>query len=292
MSRFLRHSVLTTLVGVVGSSLVACGNPQNSSTIESNSQASVEDGSDAEGADGTGTLQIRANGEDFVRQGFVTKDGWQVDFDHLYVSLAEVVAYQTDPVFDPDGDLDLQAIAEIPFDRPYIIDLAAGDENAEPVFVDEAQGAEGHYNALTWKMVPAAQGPIEGQVFQLQGQAQKGERTIDFTLRIDREYAYQCGEFVGDERKGILAAEDVADLELTFHFDHIFGDADLAADDALNEDALGFDPLAVLAEDDQFVMDWTTLEQKLAPEEVQILSNALLGLGHVGEGHCRAEQIS
>ncbi|MGB3613727.1 MAG: hypothetical protein WBA10_08035, partial [Elainellaceae cyanobacterium] len=40
-----------------------------------------------------GTLEFRANGEDFVRQGFVSKDGWQMDFDHLYVTLSELKAY-------------------------------------------------------------------------------------------------------------------------------------------------------------------------------------------------------
>ena len=37
-----------------------------------------------------GTLAFQANGEDFVRQGFVAKDGWTIDFDHVYVTLAEV----------------------------------------------------------------------------------------------------------------------------------------------------------------------------------------------------------
>ncbi len=29
-------------------------------------------------SEGTGTLEIVANGEDFVRQGFVSKDGWAI----------------------------------------------------------------------------------------------------------------------------------------------------------------------------------------------------------------------
>ena len=43
-----------------------------------------------------GTLQINANGEDFVRQGFVSKDGWSITFDHVYITLADITAYQTD----------------------------------------------------------------------------------------------------------------------------------------------------------------------------------------------------
>ncbi|NJN91351.1 MAG: DUF4382 domain-containing protein, partial [Leptolyngbyaceae cyanobacterium SL_5_14] len=40
--------------------------PETEPAAESSDQAAGE----------TGTLQIRANGEDFVRQGFVSKDGW------------------------------------------------------------------------------------------------------------------------------------------------------------------------------------------------------------------------
>ena len=32
-------------------------------------------------AQGQATLNLVANGEDFVRQGFVTKDGWTMSFD-------------------------------------------------------------------------------------------------------------------------------------------------------------------------------------------------------------------
>jgi len=33
------------------------------------------------GGEATGRLQVYANGEDFVRQGFVSKDGWSINFD-------------------------------------------------------------------------------------------------------------------------------------------------------------------------------------------------------------------
>ena len=32
---------------------------------------------------GEGSLVLVANGEDFVRQGFVSKDGWSINFEHL-----------------------------------------------------------------------------------------------------------------------------------------------------------------------------------------------------------------
>ena len=51
-------------------------------------------------AQGQATLNLVANGEDFVRQGFVTKDGWTMSFDRLDVNLARVTAYQMDGAFE------------------------------------------------------------------------------------------------------------------------------------------------------------------------------------------------
>ena len=90
--------------------------------------------------------------------------------------------------------------------------------------------------------------------------------------------------------KSFFKKEDVpAEIEVTFHFDHIFGDRDLPSDDALNRDALGFQPLAELSQSGVLEADWQTLEQKLEVEERAKLTEAIAGLGHVGEGHCKAE---
>jgi len=40
----------------------------------------------------TGTLQFYANGEDFVRQGFVSKDGWAINFDTVNITLENITA--------------------------------------------------------------------------------------------------------------------------------------------------------------------------------------------------------
>ncbi|MGF1604504.1 MAG: DUF4382 domain-containing protein [Thermosynechococcaceae cyanobacterium] len=237
---------------------------------------------------GAGTLQVKANGEDFVRQGFTSKDGWKISFDHVYVNLEDVTAYQTDPPFDPDAKDPLQAKSEVTIPA-QTVDLAAGDESASPIAVGETEAPAGQYNALAWKMSKATEGPAAGQTLMLVGQASKDGQTVDFTLNVDREFAYTCGEFVGDERKGVVQPNEAADLEATFHFDHVFGDGELPADDELNADALGFAPLAALADGPSLKADWATLKQRLDPKDFQALESALVGLGHVGEGHCRSE---
>ncbi|MGF1496694.1 MAG: DUF4382 domain-containing protein [Elainellaceae cyanobacterium] len=246
----------------------------------------------AESMDETGTLQFRANGEDFVRQGFVTRDGWAMEFENLYVSLADVTAYQTDPPYDPDADAALEAKAEAKAVDTMTVDLAEGDENAEPILISQMEVPAGQYNALGWKMVPATDGPAAGSTILMVGTAEKDGQVINFNIMLDPEYAYTCGEFVGDERKGILAADDTAEVEATFHFDHIFGDGDAPPDDDINTGALGFDPLAALAEGDQLEVDMATLEEQLSPEDYSTLEKTVSGLAHVGEGHCAEAPMS
>lgn len=270
---------LLFLLCVIPVLLIAC----DASTAEQPSDTS-EISTEAN-ADEIGTLSLTANGEDFVRQGFVSKDGWQITFDHLYLTVADVIAYQSDPPFDaasgstPEGP-------SVASPGPITVDLAEGDENAEPIIIEEVTAAAGQYNALGWRMVPAADGDAAGATILLQGQAEKDGEVVSFIIRDETEYAYNCGEFVGESRKGILEAGSMADVEATFHFDHLFGDADTPADDALNVDALGFEPLAALAQEGTLETSVAELETQLDAKAHEMLTNALAGLGHVGEGHC------
>ncbi len=239
-----------------------------------------------------GTLQIRANGEDFVRQGFISKDGWQIDFEHVYVNLANVTAYQSNPPFDPEAEEEPQAEISVSLEEVTTVDLAEGDEDAETILITELNAPEGRYNALGWQMVKAESGPAADQVLVLIGTAEKDGERIPFTLQVDQEYAYTCGDFIGDERKGILSAGEVAEVEATFHFDHIFGDGEASVDDPINTGALGFQPLADLANGEELLVDLATLESELSGEDYELLSKALISLGHVGEGHCEEKIVS
>lgn len=218
----------------------------------------------------TGTLQFYANGEDFVRQGFVSKDGWSISFDNVYITLSDITAYQTDPPYEPADGGSIEGQVSVGLDGAYTVDLAKGGEDADPILVGEVAGVPaGQYNAISFDMVKAASGSAAGYSVVMVGTAEKDGQTVDFTINIDAECSYDCGEYVGDERKGILADGGTADLEMTFHFDHIFGDADTPLDDELNQGALGFEYFIDYA-------DGTTAEIDMGE----------MHLGHVGEGHC------
>ena len=101
-------------------------------------------------------------------------------------------------------------------------------------------------------------------------QAGKNGRVVDFTINIDAVCSYECGEYIGDERKGILSESGSADLEMTFHFDHVFGDAETPLEDDLNRGALGF----------EYFIEYVNG----TPVEIDMDE---MHLGHVGEGHCQ-----
>ncbi len=284
-----RNSFKAFTVGVLGGlalvGLASCGSESPTAT-----PPEAEPIASAEGE--SGTLVIRANGEDFVREGFTTKDGWEVEFDNVYVSLADITAAQTDPPFDPEAGGTLEAKAEVKVEGTQVVDLAEGDENADPVLVSEVEAPAGRFNALAWRMVPAESGPSEDYTVWMQGTASKDGETIPFTIKVNEELAFSCGDFVGDERKGILAADDEADLEATFHFDHLFGDGGAPPDDSINTGALGFDPLAALATNGTVDVDSAALQAGLSEADYTTFLAILPSLGHVGEGHCEEVRLT
>jgi len=275
--------------------LAACGgapppaanNPPAAEEASTDTQTDTDIITDTNTDTSTATLQFRANGEDFIRQGFVTKDGWNISFDHVYVTLADLTAYQADPPYDAHEGGDVVATATATLEGEHTVDLAEGDATAAPVLVGETAAPAGRYNALSWRMVNATDGPASGAVILMQGTAEKADEQIAFTIALNQESAHTCGDYVGDERKGILESGATADVEATFHFDHIFGDAETPPDDELNTGALGFAPFAALAENGTLDVDMAALEAGLSPEDYAALNAA--HLAHVGEGHCTSE---
>ncbi|MEO1592921.1 MAG: DUF4382 domain-containing protein [Cyanobacteria bacterium J06632_22] len=235
---------------------------------------------------GVGTLELRANGEDFVREGFTSKDGWYITFDHVYAEVKDAIAYQTDPPFNPDTDVEISSQADVQLLDSARIDMAEGDDTAEPILVEQVQTAPGRYNALSWKLTAE-----DSPSLVLIGTATRDGETLPFEIAMNPSLQFVCGDFVGEARKGLLKAGEVADVEATFHFDHLFGDVDLAADDVLNRGALGFDPFAALAQEGSVTVTPDRLENQLTDVEKNQLAYIYESLGHVGEGHCRAEDI-
>lgn len=225
----------------------------------------------ASGAAAEGTLALFANGEALATEGFVapelTRDGWEVRFDHVYVTLSGVSALQTDPPYDAEAGGAPEVAVTVGFDaaEQMTIDLTDTGEDGR-VAIGEVPAPAGHYNAIAWSVVPAESGDWAGQSMVLIGTVTRDGETVSFTLTSSETHAYTCGEYVGDARKGFVTADGAADLELTFHLDHAFGRLDKGPDDAMNKGALGFDAFSGGGE--------------------QVIELDGLHIGHVGEGHC------
>ena len=142
---------------------------------------------------------------------------------------------------------------------------------------------------MTWSLSTAnTNSPASGNTIVLKGTANKDSQKIDFEIGLNSPIEYICGEYVGDERLGIVEASSPGKVEVTLHFDHIFGDQDTPPEDALNQDSLGFQPLADLAQNNNLELNNDTLFRQLSAKNYRRLTQAVVGLGHVGEGHCVA----
>ncbi|BAI89936.1 hypothetical protein N39L_19940 [Limnospira platensis NIES-39] len=277
------------LLGAIA--LCACADTQNLQSQTSETPPS-ETTAIQPGSAEIGTIEFRANGEDFIREGFVSKDGWELSFNHVYVTIANAQAYETLIPYNPDTGVEPQAQQIISLVEFQTVDLAAGDESAATILVNEVPAPPGRYNAISWQMVPAVDGMAAGYSLMLVGTASKDGLTVPFNLRFNEEMAFSCGDYVGEERKGTLQPGGRADLEATFHFDHLFGDPEAEAEAEINTGALGFEPLAAIATPEGLDANLDTLREQLAAEDYQRIMAILPNLAHVGEGHCAEKPMS
>lgn len=265
---------------MLGITLIGCTSPETTQQQGDGTLATPP-----EMVEGGGFLQLMADGEDFIIEGLETKDGWNINFDHVYITVNDVIAYQTNPPFEAESDEPLEAEQSINLIvSPSTVDLMLGREDNSAILVTEVEAPPGHYNAISWQMYNQADGASS---FRLQGSAEKDGQEIQFNLNLPINISYTCGEFVGDERKGIVNEGETGEIHMTFHFDHIFGDAEKNDDHEVNLTALGFEPMANLAENGTLDVDLETLQNNLSEEDYQKLETSILELGHVGEGHCR-----
>lgn len=278
--RPMSYRILPALLGLtVATTLLGCETPATTTTEDTS--PTVTDATE------TGTLALLGNAEERPQVGFTSVDGWALSFDHIYVHFSDLRAYQVDPPYDYSTLTPIQgAQVEVSF-PDQTVDLVTGDEDNPTVPIATLTDAPtGHYNAISWQMTPAPDGPSAGSSLVIIGTAERDGETIAFTLNLEKEFSYYCGEFIGDERQGILAAGEAAEVEATLHFDHLFGEGSKPADDPINQTALGFDPLAALAVDGQVEVDFATLQAVLTPADLERLESSLAALGHAGEGHC------
>ncbi len=276
-------SILLSALLILSIAAVPCGGGEEADPVQQVEQDITEETIRQD----TGDLMFTVNGEDFVRSGFVSMDGWHITFRHLYVTITDVTAYKTDPPYDPHSDSEIVGNTRVELNGVFTVDLAGGEGNAGSILIGTLEDVPaGHYNAVSWSMIPAVEGPSEGYTIYLDAQAEKGSQSYNVRLGFETGYRYSGGEYVGDVRKGFVNVGEPGELEMTFHFDHIFGDIEQPADCDLNMAAVGFEPFAELMGEGTVEEDLSTLERRLSEETYSRLLEILPTLAHTGEGHC------
>ena len=277
MKRLTVVPMIVFLSGAVLAGLTACGNGGQRGAAK----APTAEGppSAAGGSAVPGSIVFTANGEDFVRRGFVDKQGWSISFENLYVNIAEPTAYV------PGGD------AEVVLEGSHWVDLAEGAVDAEPIVMGSVhEVAPANYQSLRFALRRTPGGPYAGSSIVMIGAAQREGVEIPFTIRLDEEMLFDGREgYVGDELKGLLQPGSTTEVEMTFHFDHVFGDNEADAEDHINTGSVGFDFFYAFAEDGVVDVHQADLQ---GAEGYSTLVQALWTLGHLGEGHCEVSEQS
>lgn len=242
-----------------------------------------------------GTLTFTANGEDFIRNGFVDKTGWLLSFDHFYVTIAGLTgiqyaeestesAYTVAHAGHPHEDIP-EGSAHVALDGVYTMDLTQGDA---PLPVDSLEAPIGNYNYAAFYVVQPGEGEYADYSIVIQGVATKDSESIAFTIKLSEQMTFtSCQQEVDDEYAGVVEEGGEGSIETTYHSDHLFGDyEDLGNPDGVNPGALGFEPLAALAVDGALDIDQAQMEAQLSADDYATWLAALHTLGHSGEGHC------
>ena len=220
-----------------------------------------------------GAMSFTMNGEDFVRQGFTDKGGWKISFQHLYVVTEDPTAYSPDTTLEP-----------VVLKGQYIADLT-GQNLAYPVTIGSLRNVKaGNYQSLKFKIRRAKEGPFKGFSILMLGHAQRGKEKIHFRIALDEEMDYDGKEgYVGEKVKGLLSPGGLTEVEMTFHFDHIFGDKNAEPESHVNRGAVGFDFFKRYSRKGQ--VNVTQQDLKKSPL-FKVFVRSLWNLGHLGEGHC------
>lgn len=228
----------------------------------------------------TGHLNFMVNGEDFVNQGFTDKDGWEISFEKVLINLNGISA----ELVNSKHKIDLA--------QSYSVNLKSSKGNLINI-ATKKNVPVGEYRRLSWKMTKMTEGQYKGYSLILSGTAKKESESIPFEIKLNEEVKWYCKDgYAGDVLKGFVEKGKSSEVEMTFHFDHIFGDINQKADDPLNMGAVGMKYFLQLAENKKLSITQQDLQEKTNKEQYNKFINSLRGIGHSGEQHTEIIELS
>jgi hypothetical protein len=151
---------------------------------------------------GTGAVVFTANGEDFVRQGFVYKQGWHITFDKLFVNIVDPTAYQPD---EQKGEVVLKGA--------HWVDLAEGDENAEQITLGTVRDVHAaNYQSLRFPLKRAESGEYRGNTIVMIGKASKDDHVNTGSVGFDFFHRFIEGDTVDVSQSEMKNSEGYSTL--------------------------------------------------------------------------------
>jgi len=222
----------------------------------------------------TGNILFTANGEEFIVSGLVSKDGWDIQFENVLVNISSPEAYNP-------GQPELKTVLE----GHHLVDLKKGTSNKPEVTIGITANVEkGNYQSLKFSLKQMESGEYAGYSIVLKGSAKKDNINIPFLIKLDEELTFDGREgYVGDHIKGILQPGKTTDVEMTFHFDHIFGNSDAGDESHVNSESPGFEFFLSYMKDNKIDVNQ---EMTKSNRQYEKLILGIETLGHLGEGHC------
>lgn len=223
----------------------------------------------------TGNILFTANGEEFVIEGLVSKEGWNIDFQSVLINISSPTAYNRD---NPE----LEAVLS----GQHLVDLKRGSAETPAVSMGIVpHSAVGNYQSMKFSIETIDSGDYSGYSIIIIGKASKSGTTIPFVIKLNEELTFDGREgYVGDSIKGMLAEGETTDVEMTFHFDHLFGNSRAEADDHVNRDSPGFELFLDFADEGRIDVDQNRMKNHPLYSR---LIEGIETLGHLGEGHCK-----
>lgn len=219
-----------------------------------------------------GNLRFLANGEGFVANGFTDKTGWKIEFTKVIVNLTDI------SVLSKDGAITVNLPGVFP------TDLKKGADAT--VSVGEVQNVNAtEYRRLKWSVKRMTEGEYNGYSMVLMGTAVKAGKKITFTIKLDEEVTWDAKDgYSGEKVKGIVKKGQTGEVEMTFHWDHVFGDKSQALTHHVNKGAVGFDFFARFAKNNVVDINQQELKEK-GKDLYKMLIVSIHNMGHSGEGH-------
>lgn len=226
----------------------------------------------------TGNLLFTANGEEFIVNGLVSKEGWKIDFENVLVNIDAPEAYNND-----------SSALRATLKGDHLVDLKRGTAENPVVSVGIVSNLQtGNYQSLKFSLKKIKKGENEGFSIIMKGKASKEGKNIPFVIKLNEELTFDGKEgYVGDSLKGLLKKRETADVEMTFHFDHIFGNIESGAADHVNSKSPGFQIFLDYAEEGGINVNQNQMKEN------PLYNNLISGietLGHLGEGHCEVSR--